>query len=248
MISRAASFTNIAERKRFVNNKMIPEQDPGPFSAENYLSNSTAFVLYNKLMATKTHGGPLPTYQREYIVQLLALGNTKPEIIKKFEERYHRRINPSTIIRLKKQQSVAIGEAHDVLATRSEIIGAAALKQKTHRLINTRLDRAIEDESVIDKLRNQLAAGEITRDEFDRDAARYEVLTINELTKLSDAMHNQAKNSDEDPALTPQDQAALQLLMQGINSGNPLQLIQVLNPKVYPNGENPAPQADSNPS
>lgn len=181
-------------------------------------------------------------------MQLLALGNTKPEIIKKFEERYHRRINPSTIIRLKKQQAVAIGEAHDVLAVQSEIVGASALKQKTHRLLNNRLDRAIEDESEIDVLRAKLKAGEIDKDEFDREAARYEVLTITELTKLSDSMHQQAKNSDEDPSLTPQDQAALQLLMQGINSGNPLQLIQVLNPKVYPNGENPAPQAGNNPA
>lgn len=197
------------------------------------------------VMATKTHGGPLPTYQREYIVQLLALGNTKPEIIKKFEERYKRRINPSTIIRLKKQQATAIHEAHDVLAVQSEIVGANALKQKTHRLINNKLDRAIADESEIDKLRAQLKAGEISAKEFDIECARYEVLTISELTKLSDAMHNQGKTSDEDPTLSPQDQAALQLLMQGMNNGNPLQLIQVLNPKVYPNGENPAPQAGS---
>lgn len=200
------------------------------------------------VMATKTRtGGPLPQHQRDYIVQLLALGNTKPEIIDKFEERYKRRINPSTIIRLKKQQKEEIAEAHDVLAVRSEVVGANALKQKTHRLLNNRLDRAIEDETVIDQLRAQLKAGEITRDQFDRECARYEVLTITELTKLSDSMHQQAKNSDEDPSLTPQDQAALQLLMQGINQGNPLQLIQVLNPKVYPNGENPAPQAGSTP-
>ncbi len=197
-------------------------------------------------MATKTVSkGPLPQHQRDYIVQLLALGNTKPEIIRKFEERYHRRINPSTIIRLKKAQKHEISEAHDVLAVRSEIVGANALKQKTHRLLNNRLDRAIEDESEIDKLRAQLKAGEITRDMFDKECARYEVLTITELTKLSDSMHNQAKGGDEDPALSPQDQAALQILMQGINQGNPLQLIQVLNPKVYPNGENPAPQAGS---
>lgn len=223
---------------------MIPEQGPGS-SAENYLSNSTAFVLYNMLMTSRTAKGPLPQHQRDYIVQLLALGNTKPEIIDKFEERYKRRINPSTIIRLKKQQKEEIAEAHDVLAVRSEVVGAAALKQKTHRLINNRLDRAIEDESVIDKLRAQLRAGEITRSQYDEECARYEVLTINELTKLSDAMHQQAKTDDSDPLLTPQDQAALQLLMAGINQGNPLQLIQVLNPKVYPNGENPAPQAGS---
>lgn len=197
-------------------------------------------------MATRTsQKGPLPQHQRDYIVQLLALGNTKPEIITKFEERYHRRINPSTIIRLKKQQKHEIAEAHDVLAVRSEVVGAAALKQKAYRLLDNRLDRAIADESEIDKLRARLKAGEITRSQFDEECARYEVLTINELTKLSDSMHQQAKGSDEDPALSAADHAALQLLMQGINTGNPVQLIQVLNPKMYPNGENPVPQAGS---
>lgn len=188
------------------------------------------------VMATKTRAvGTLPQYQRDYIVQLLALGNTKPEIIKKFEERYGRRIHPTTIIRLKKQQAIAIGEAHQVLATRSEIVGADALKQKTYRLINNRLDRAIDDETEIDKLRAQMRAGEISPKEFEMECARYEVLTIAELTKLSDAMHDQAKGNGDDPTLSPQDHAALSMLMQGINNGNPLQLIQVLNPTMNVN-------------
>lgn len=188
---------------------------------------------------------PLPQYQRDYIVNLLAMGNTKPEIIRKFEERYKRKIHPTTIIRLKKQQAVAINDAHDKLAVGSELIGATALKQKAHRLINNRLDRAIDDESEIDKLSAKLKAGEITRSQFDEEAARYEVLTINELTKLSDSMHQQSKNEDDTSNLTPQDQAALAMLMQGINNGNPLQLIQVLNPQIHPTVRSPEPPAGS---
>ncbi len=227
---------------------MIPGACRGSL-AEIYLSNSAAYhLLYNKLMATKTRAtGTLPQHQRDYIVQLLALGNTKPEIIKKFDQKYGRRIHPTTIIRLKKQQAVGIAEAHDVLASRSEIVGAAALKQKTYRLINNRLDRAIEDESEIDRLRARFRAGEIDAKEFEMESARYEALTISELTKLSDAMHDQSKGDDDSNTLSPQDHAALSMLMQGINNGNPLQLIQVLNPTINanPNVGSPVPPADN---
>lgn len=188
---------------------------------------------------------PLPQHIRDYIVELLALGNTKREIIDKVEERYHRRISPITITRHKKQNKVAISEAHDILAARSEIVGAAALKQKAYRLMDRKLDRAEEDDSAIDKLRLQLKAGEITRHEFDIECTRYEVMTVHELTKIADTMHNHTKSGEDSSALTPQDQIAMAALVQGINSGNPFQLIQVLNPKVYPNGETPVPQAGS---
>ena len=199
-------------------------------------------------MATKTRAvGPLPQYQRDYIVQLLALGNTKPQIIEKFEVRYGRRINPTTITRLKARQRDAVSDAHEVMANSSPMVGADALKQKTYKLINNRLDRAIEDESEIDKLRARFRAGEIDKKEFEMEAARYEVLTINELTKLSDAMHDQSKGSDDDPNLSPQDHAALSMLVSGIQNGNPVQLIQVLNPtlNVSPNGGSPVPPVDT---
>lgn len=190
---------------------------------------------------------PLPTYQREYVVQLLALGNTKREIQEKFEARYHRTIHPVTISRIKSQNKPAISDAHDVIATGSEIVGAATLKQKAYRALNRKMDRAEQDETEIDKLRAQLRAGEIDKKEFDMEVARYEVLTVRELTQIADSMHQHSKNSDETPQLTPADQAALQALMAGINNGNPLQLIQVLNPtmNVHPTVGSQAPPADT---
>lgn len=187
----------------------------------------------------------LPVYQREYIVQLLALGNTKPQIIEKFEDRYGRRIHPTTIIRLKKKYRRNIHDAHDIIAAGSDMVGAAALKQKSYRLLDRKLDQAIEDQTELDKLRLRLKAGEITKQEFDRESERYEVLTINELTKVADSMHTHTKQNNENEPLTPQDQAALQLLVEGIKSGNPFQLVQVINPRVRdsrPSAENPVPQ------
>lgn len=190
--------------------------------------------------------GTLPQYQREYIVQLLALGNTKPEIIKKFEERYGRRIHPTTIIRLKKQNKNNIDDAHDVLAANSELVGAAAIKQKTYRLLDRKLDRAIEDETEIDKLRARFRAGEIDRLEFEKEVAVYEVLAVGELTKIADSMHQHSKAGGDDPPMSPADHAALQMLMAGINNGNPMALIQVLNPSARPNVESQVLPVDSN--
>lgn len=158
-------------------------------------------------------------------------------------DRYKFTVHPDTIGRIKQRRKLEIHDAHDVIAAGSELIGAAALKQKTHRLINRKLERAIEDDTEIDKLRAQLRAGEITRAKFDEECARYEVLTINELVKVSDSMHTQSKTEDDTGALTAQDQAALQLLVEGIRSGNPFQLVQVLNPNSVfrPSVESPAP-------
>lgn len=191
--------------------------------------------------------GPLPIYMTDYITQLIALGDTKPAIIQKVLTRYGRKIHPTTIINIKKRNRNNISDARDVIAASADIIGPAALKQKAYRLINKRIDRAEDDEGKIQELRNQLRAGEIDRDEFDKQVVLYERMTINELIKVTDSMHNQSKSGDDEKSLTQADQAALQMLVNGINTGNPLQLIQVLNPTqnnlIIPNVNTQAPPA-----
>lgn len=140
---------------------------------------------------------------------------------------------------------MAIGEAHDAFASKSEIVGANALRQKSYRLLDRKLDRAINDDSEIDVLRAQLKAGEIDRKTFDFECAKYEVMTTRELTQIVDTMNKHGKGEDDSAALTPQDQALLSMIMQGINSGNPVQLVQILNPQIHasPNVGSPVPPA-----
>lgn len=176
----------------------------------------------------------------------MALGNSFSIIKQKCLAKYQHAPHTSTLTRIRKN-TPAIDEAQEYL-TREEVVAAPILKQKTYKLMNRKLDRAIEDDTEIDNLRAQLKAGDISRKDFDDECTRYEVLTINELTKISDSVNNHMKTANEDPALTPEDQAALQMLMKGINSGNPFSLIQVLNPVqnslVLPNVNIPVPQAD----
>lgn len=191
---------------------------------------------------------PLQDYHKQYIMQLLALGNTKKQIIEKLKKKYGRTINPITITRMKKRPEVInnVNDAQDALTSRGELLGPALLKQKAYKLIDKKLDRALKDDSEIEKLRAQLQTGEIDRAKFDIECTRYEVLTVNELTKIAEVTHQHARKDGDENPLTPQDQAAFALLMQGIKHGNPMQLIQVLNPSAVPsapNEESPAPPA-----
>jgi len=174
----------------------------------------------------------LSNEQRRYVVKQLTLGSQYAQIQESFEKAYGRTVNVATIRRLRQSNLPAISQGRALIAQEGAT-SAVLLKQKAHQLIENRLDEAIEDASVIKDLRLQLRAGSITEREFKQKLELYRELTINELTKVSEAMHNQSKGEDPDP-VTPQDQAALSALIAGINAGNPVQLIQVLNNRNAP--------------
>lgn len=188
--------------------------------------------------------GKLPPYQRDYIIQLLALGNTADQISEKVREKYDRPLALSTVYLIKRQKADQIAEAQNSIATSREIIAAPLIRQKSYRRLNRRLDKTEADETKIDQLRKQWQAGEINEAKFHAEVVKYEVMSTNELIKMADMSHTHARQGSEDEPLTAADQAALSLLVEGLKSGNPMQLIQVLNPKVYPNGENPVPPVD----
>lgn len=179
-------------------------------------------------------GGPLAAYMKDYVVHLGVLGNTRAQIREKFHAKYNRPIHERTITKIWRDNKVQMDEAQNTIAQSGlEILTGDALKQRSYQLLDTRLKRAQSDESEIEKLRARFLAKEITAQEFDRECARYEQLTINELVKIADMGFEHAHKAGEGPALTPEDQAALTLLTEGLRSGNPLQLIQVLNPTVH---------------
>lgn len=184
--------------------------------------------------------GPIADYQKEFVVHMGVLGKTRSEIVIAFAARYNRSLNPRTISKIWKDNKDKMNEAQTHLATQGmTLVSGDSLKQKSYKILDGRLSRAQADESDIEKLRIRLRAGEITKRDFDAECDRYEQLTINELVKIADMGFEHAHKANEGPALTPEDQATLDLLTQGLRNGNPLQLIQVLNPqmKVYPNGE-----------
>ncbi len=179
-------------------------------------------------MKTITTHGRLTANQQRWVVKRITLHHKYGDIKKAFEEKFGRSINPMTIVRLKKKYLDVVTE-NRALIVRDGAISAASMKQQSYRLIQKRMDWAETDVSELEKLRGQYRRGEISAEDYKRQRQAYEELTISELTNVANSAHSHMKGN-EDEAPNPGDQAALQMLMEGIKSGNPVQLIQVLNP------------------
>lgn len=170
--------------------------------------------------------------EKNYLVKLMTLGEYNSNIQTKFNDLYGHPVSEVTLARLRKANLDAIEQARSVIAS-SAASSAALIKQKSHQLIESKLDDAIEDTDQLRKLRRQFQDGELTEEAYKAKRKLYSELTINELTKISENMHNQAKSEDDD-GTSPADQAALAALIAGIQSGNPVQLIQVVAPQSQP--------------
>jgi len=178
-------------------------------------------------------GKPLAYYERDFVIQLGVLGNQRQQIATKFLEKYGRTINLRTITRIWKESRDEMDEAQKSIINQGmTLVTGDALKQRSYTLLERRMKRAESDETEIEKLRIKMRAGEITEAQFNIDCRNYEQLTINELVKVADMGFVHGQKSGEGPALTPEDQAALALLTEGLKNGNPFQLIQVVNPTI----------------
>lgn len=161
------------------------------------------------------------------MIKELTLGVSKTDIAAKFPAQFDRTLSMKTIARIEMASKNQIDLGKETIV-REGTTSAIGIKRKAYDLIERRVDRALSDDDQIAQLRLDLRSGKITEPEFKRKKELYEELTINELVKLSDAMHAQGKNEKDDPP-SPQDMAALSALMAGIKAGNPVQLIQFLN-------------------
>lgn len=175
---------------------------------------------------------PLNGNQKRWVVKRITENWKYADIIDEFEKKWDRRINTATVMRLKQKYLGSIQSAQSAIVE-AGAIQAATLKQQSYRLMQHKMNRAEADLTEIDKLRIQFQHGQITEKEYDVARSRYTELTVTELTKIADSAHNHSKGSDEEPP-SPGDKAALDMILKGIQSGNPVQLIQVLNPTINP--------------
>lgn len=187
----------------------------------------------------------IPQFKKDYVLQLHALGVAPTDIGERFRERYGHTLSRRTIWRLKKDNKEDLKDAQNSIIGNPNIVSSPLLKQKTYRRLNRRLDRTEKDETEIERLRRQWQAGEIDQAKFEREVIKWEFMATNEIIKIADMSHTHSRHGDDETPMTAADQAALSLLSEGLKSGNPFQLIQVLNPKVSPNEENPAPPVDT---
>lgn len=164
--------------------------------------------------------------QKRYVVKHLTLGTSYRTMQVSFQEKFDRTINRVTIAKYRRDNAATINGGRELMVQEAASSGAK-LKQKAYGIMDRRLDRVIEDESELQKLRQQLRSGEITESTYKFKVSLYEKMTTNELINITEAMTKQSKGNEDDP-VTPQDQAALTALVAGIQSGNPVQLIQIM--------------------
>lgn len=243
-IQLSTSIAELVDTVKHKNVRVLPRTFAG------ILSDSATFALYTTLMPTTKaiskmgiaaraadptkRGHQILPYEREFVIHSGVLGDTRASIQKKFLDKYGRTINERTITRIWRENRIQMDDAKAAIINNDmNLISGDSLKQEAYLLLHQRLSRAKTDDSEIAKLRSQRIAGEITKHEYDVAISRYEQLTVNELVKIAEMGFDHNHKGNESAALTPEDQAALSLLMEGLKSGNPMQLLQVLNPTVH---------------
>lgn len=174
--------------------------------------------------------------QESWIVKRISLHQPYHKIKAEFEQKFGRSINPMTISRVKKRYIDVVTHVQDKIIE-NNVINSAAIKQQSYRLIQRKMDKAEGDMNELDTLTKKLRSGEISRSTYDDLKKTYETVTLSELTRVADSAHTHMKGAEDDPA-RPEDEAALKMLIAGIQAGNPVQLVQVLNPTINQTSKN----------
>lgn len=191
-------------------------------------------------------GYRLKIYEKDWLLQQLVLARKVSAIQADFKERYGRTVSDVTISLLRTKKAEVIKDAQNAMVLQGDQLAPGAINHRANKAIVKELDRHEEDAGEIDELRRKLHAGEIDRAKFDLEVTKYEALTIAELIKISDSMHKQSLRAGNTDPLTPEDQAAFAIIMDGLKSGNPMLLVQALNPTAFgtapPTAESPAPR------
>lgn len=198
-------------------------------SVWNAEQSNAPFLLYTENMSNTTRA-KLTENQKRSLVSMLSKNMPHKEIQDAFKKKFNRTVSSVSLTRLKNKHIEIITSAQKV-AIEQTAIAAATLKDKSYRLLEHRMDAALEDEGDIAELRRKLRAGEISRADYDRDVQMYTQLSVTELTKIADVTHIHAK--DEGGSNVPQDKAAMEMLLEGIRQGNTVQLVQIVGPKNH---------------
>lgn len=195
------------------------------------------------VITTRRHLNP---NQKSWIIKRITLNNSYTEIKKEFQIKFGRSLNIMTISRLKNKHIDVVTAGKNKIIENAAI-ESAAIKQQSYRLLARKMDRAEEDMTELDKLRRLFQTGQIDSKEYKRRRTLYEDLTVSELTNVANAAHSHMKGI-EDEAARPEDAAALKMLVASIQSGNPVNLIQMLNPTINTAKSPEASQASQPPA
>lgn len=128
------------------------------------------------------------------VVAMLARGDTHQQIVDWLDKEKGISMSLANIGVIKKRNEEGMNFIKTELMKHEQTV-AATILDKTRRLINSRLDKALTLEETLKKLRDSFDSGDITDSEYYRqvDIELKNRLTVQELTSLSKESFNQSQ-------------------------------------------------------
>lgn len=176
---------------------------------------------------------PIPANIEESIVKQLVRKKAHKDIVAHVKKEFDRHVNIQTIGKIRARNLERITNAQSLVQTNAAV-QAIDIQNRAYRLLDKKLERAEVQDDEMEKIRKKYRDGQIDHAEYRRRIEAYENVTIGQISQVLTSV-KEDKNAPKG-VISPEDQAALELLAEGIRSGNPVNLIQILNQTT---GENP---------
>lgn len=168
---------------------------------------------------------PIPENIEESIVRQLVQKKSYKDIVAHVNNKFERKINVQTVGRIRNRNLERIINARE-LVVKNAAIEAIDIQQRAYRLIDKKLERAEIQDDEMEKIRKKYRDGTISRAEYLLQIESYEQVTLSQISQVLGAVKDDKKQAGAE--MTPADTAALQLMVEGIKSGNPINLVQIL--------------------
>lgn len=168
---------------------------------------------------------PIPENIEESIVRQLVQKKSYKDIVKHINDKFERKINVQTVGRIRNRNLERIINARE-LVVKNAAVQAIDIQQRAYRLLDKKLERAEVQDDEMEKIRKKYRAGLLSRGEYLAEIESYEQVTLSQIAQVLGSVKDDKKAGA--PEMTPADTAALQLMVEGIKAGNPINLVQIL--------------------
>lgn len=177
-------------------------------------------------MGQSTKGIPTTPMETEMkVLAMMVRGDRQEDIAKEVG------LNRTTVIEIKKRNQETLDIMRAKLADH-RLGQATKILDKANKAIERRVDRQIEADTQLDRIRKRFEAGEIDITEYRQQIAGLEKTTLTELVAVSKEMHSQAKTEMEtlkNPAGSPQEtKQRLIDLVEAIKAGDEVALERIV--------------------
>lgn len=165
--------------------------------------------------------------QEMRIVALLARGDKQQDIVDEIANSGVE-ISLAAVSAVKKRNQVLLDHMKGAIADR-EAANATRILEKTHVMLNRKMDRSLKDSALFEKYLIKFRNGQIDEEEFKQKTQHIANLSVAELTQLSKEMHAQKSKAEEPGESSPKDsKKQMEELVDAIKKGDKVTLSQIV--------------------